>query len=145
VTRPKGHGAPQHPGFSLLRDIADRADKTKCGIEFEGLAEDKNKFKSEDDRLAAGSTYPALRLHRSLITEPTKSKEEYIALLFEHLDPARRSFQVVNIDNFEGLEIEVKRNHPPINPIDNVAPKSNDLKRPRSSIAAPIAPRAKPR
>jgi hypothetical protein len=109
VTRAKGHGAPQHTGFSLLRDIADRAAKTKWGIEFEGLAEDKDKFKSEDDRLAAGSTYPALRLRRSLITEPTKSKEGYVALLFEHLDPARRSFQVVNIDNFEGREIEAKK------------------------------------
>ncbi|WP_147148386.1 hypothetical protein [Reyranella soli] len=92
-----------------MSQIAERAAKTKWAIEFEGLAEDKDKFKSEDARIAAGTTYPALRLRRSAINEPTKTQEGYITLLFEHLDPARRSFPVVNIDNFEGREIEAQK------------------------------------
>ena len=56
ITRAKGYEAPRHTGLSLLRDIADRVQKTKWAIEFEGLVEDKNKFKSEDDRVAAGKT-----------------------------------------------------------------------------------------
>ncbi len=109
ATRAKGHDAPRLSGLSLLRDVADRAEKTKWGIEFEGLAEDKNKFKTEDDRVAAGAKYPALRLRRSSIIEPTKTEEGRVALLFEHLDPGRRSFQVVNLDNFHGREIEANK------------------------------------
>lgn len=109
ATRTKKYEAPRHPALHLLRDISSRASNTAWAIEFEGLAEDKNKFKSENDRLAAGSMLPALRLRRASIDEPTQSAAGYVSLLFEHLDPSRRSFQVVDLDSYQGREIEAKK------------------------------------
>lgn len=101
--------APIHAGAELLSDLLARALETKWAIEFEGLAEDKDTFKSEDARIAAGLELPALRLRTGEVRAPTKTQEGYFCLLFEHLDPSRRSLQVVNIDNHEGREIEARK------------------------------------
>lgn len=108
VTRAKEQ-APSHAGAELLTEIVARALETKWAIEFEGLAEDKDTFKSEDERIVAGLTLPALRLRTGSVQAPSKTKEGYFSLLFEHLDPSRRSFQVVNLDSFEGREIEARK------------------------------------
>lgn len=91
-------------GMELVRSIMKRGTHA---IEFEGLAEKDNW--SDDERLLAGRHYPALRLRRSSFQPPDEEVPGYAALLFEHLDPMRKTFQVVDVATFDGRELAAEK------------------------------------
>lgn len=101
---PSEYQPPSLSGLELVLGIIKRG---KHAIEFEDLVERDGW--TDDQRLAAGRLYRALRLRRTQFDPPSRKAPGYAVLLFELLEPDRRTFQVVDVDTFRGRELAAER------------------------------------
>ncbi|MCA0317487.1 MAG: hypothetical protein LCH88_05385 [Proteobacteria bacterium] len=103
VTRaPQEHSPPIHGAEELLSYI-DHRRKLGHAVEFHGATDDPD----DGRRIAGGKKFDFIRLRDLRIT--SANGRRYADLLVEYVNQAERSFPVVNLDTYEGREVEADR------------------------------------
>jgi hypothetical protein len=100
-TRAREEKPPIHSARELLEILQARAAKNYA-IEFLG----KTDIEDDEARVASGLEYNFIRI--SKISFEGDSTNRYAVLLIEHVDQMQKGFPVVNMQTFEGREIEAE-------------------------------------